>query len=50
MIIYESLLKDKNRLQKRNYSNYNFILSNTGTERTKRLLSAVMITFLYFKR
>ena len=50
MVIFEGLLKDKNSLWKRKYSHYNFILSNTGTERTTRLLSAVMITFLYFKR
>jgi len=50
MVIFKGILKDKNSLRTRKYSHYNFILSNTGTEHTKRLLSAVMKTFLCFKR
>jgi len=48
MVIFEGLLKDKNSLRTRQYSHYNFILSNTGTERTKPLISAVYDNFPLF--
>lgn len=48
MVIFEVILKDKNSLRTWKYYHYNFILSNTGAERTKLLLSAVSDNFPVF--